>query len=167
MTSKISQRRFSTRQHSNDAGHYLRQTWLAGLGAVSRVREEGSRLFQNLVQEGEAREAKGRKIVEAQLEDVVSRIDEAKSRSGETWDKLERIFQQRVERALNRLNVPTGDDVRELADRIEKLAASMADVTVEAKRSTPRRSTVQRQADRVTRAADAVAAQADVVRSAA
>jgi hypothetical protein len=105
--------------------------------------------------------------VEAQLEDVVSRIDEAKSRSGETWDKLERIFQQRVERALNRLNVPTGDDVRELADRIEKLAASMADVTVEAKRSTPRRSTVQRQADRVTRAADAVAAQADVVRSAA
>jgi hypothetical protein len=34
MTSKISQRRSSTRQHSNDAGHYLRQTWLDRLGAL-------------------------------------------------------------------------------------------------------------------------------------
>ncbi|HCB39950.1 MAG TPA: poly(hydroxyalkanoate) granule-associated protein, partial [Gammaproteobacteria bacterium] len=39
------------------------QIWLAGLGAYSKAEEEGGKLFEALVQDGEKLEAKTRSIV--------------------------------------------------------------------------------------------------------
>ena len=42
-----------------------------------------------------------------------------------TWDKLETVFEQRVERALQRLGVPTHTEIAELTRRVEALTASV------------------------------------------
>jgi poly(hydroxyalkanoate) granule-associated protein len=42
-----------------------------------------------------------------------------------TWDKLEGVFEERVERALTRLGVPTSKEIAELTARVEQLTASV------------------------------------------
>ena len=46
-----------------------------------------------------------------------------------TWDKLEGVFESRVERALKRLSVPTNREINALAKRVEELGRSMAAAT--------------------------------------
>lgn len=90
------------------------QIWLAGLGAFAKAQAEGSKLFETLVKEGEDIEARTRKAAE-------HRVEEAKNRTTETWDKLEKVFEDRVSRTLSRLGVPTHEEVGKLAKRIEEL----------------------------------------------
>mgnify|MGYP000959782292 CR=1 FL=1 len=42
--------------------------WLAGLGAYAKTQEEGEKLFQSLVKEGEKVEKQAKKIAEARFE---------------------------------------------------------------------------------------------------
>lgn len=163
MTSKRLQRKQQPEKSAATVRGWVRQGWLAALGATVKVQEGGVRLFQDLVEEGEARQAKGRKLVEGQLDQVASRIDDAKSRGSETWDKLEKVFQQRVERALNRLNVPTAEDVRELGERVEKLHADLREVDVPARKGAATKASSRK----VEQEADAAAEEAEDVRSAA
>lgn len=165
MSTKRLQRKQQTDKPVGTVRNWARQGWLAALGAAVKVQEGGVELFQNLVEEGEAKQAKGRKAVEDQFDQVVSRIDEAKSRGSETWDKLEKVFQQRVERALNRLNVPTAEDVRELGERVEKLNAELREVGVPARKSAA--ATSRPNAKKVEKAPEAAQEQAEDVRSAA
>ncbi|OQW91101.1 MAG: hypothetical protein BWK79_17765 [Beggiatoa sp. IS2] len=94
------------------------QIWLAGLGAFAKAQAEGSKFFETLVKEGEEIESRTRKAAE-------HKVEEAKNRTTETWDKLEQVFEDRVSRTLNRLGVPTNEDVRKLAKRIEELNESI------------------------------------------
>ena len=50
---------------------------------------------------------------------------EAQSRATQTWDKLEQVFELRVERALNRLGVPSKKDIDHLARRVEQLTSAI------------------------------------------
>ena len=45
-----------------------------------------------------------------------------RERSQETWDKLEKVFEDRVSRALGRLGVPGHDEMRKLTSRVEELS---------------------------------------------
>ena len=42
--------------------------------------------------------------------------------AGGTWDKLEQVFEDRVERALSKLGVYTQNDVQRLAARVDELS---------------------------------------------
>src|ERR1043165_2235652 len=88
------------------------QIWLAGLGA--------------LVKAGAARDAKTRKFTDAKVSEargnVEATLGQVRERSQETWDKLEKVFEDRVSRALNRLGVPRHDDVHKLTLRVEELS---------------------------------------------
>lgn len=101
------------------------QIWLAGLGAFAKTQEEGSKLFEALVKEGEEVEARTRKAADEMFEDMKGRMEEVKGKATEKLDKLEQAFQDRVARALNRLGVPTNDDIQELSKRVETLNASI------------------------------------------
>jgi poly(hydroxyalkanoate) granule-associated protein len=90
------------------------QIWLAGLGAFAKAQDEGSKLFESLVKEGEEIESRTKKAAE-------DKIDIAKNKTSDTWDKLEQVFEERVSRALSRLGVPTNDDIQSLSKRIEEL----------------------------------------------
>lgn len=102
-----------------------RQIWLAGLGAFSKAEEEGGKLFESLVKEGEEVEARTRKTAEEKVEEVKGKMEEVKNKVSDTWDGLEQVFEDRVARVLNRLGVPTNDDVQELSKRVEELHESV------------------------------------------
>ncbi len=94
------------------------QIWLAGLGAFAKAQQEGSKVFDALIREGEAIQQKTRKVTE-------DKVTEMAAKATGTWDKLEQVFENRVERSLHSLGVPTRDDVAALAKRVAELKAEV------------------------------------------
>src|SRR5699024_7614836 len=87
---------------------------------------EGNEWFERLVKEGSKLEDKGRKAVDDTVdgvrEQVDSRVDKVRESAQSGWNRLERVFEQRVARALSRLGVPTSDEVRQLSERVAELS---------------------------------------------
>lgn len=105
-----------------------RQIWLAGLGAYTKAEEDAGRFFEKLVKEGEELESKTRGAVEKQIRAVEDTVEEVKSKATGTWDKLEGVFDQRVSRALHRLNIPTKAELDALAAQVEKLSQELEEL---------------------------------------
>src|SRR4030095_9382 len=108
-----------------DSSH---QIWLAGLGAFARARQEGTRVFDTLVKQGEQLEHKTRRVATetaaAARGAATAKAKEMQQMAGGTWDKLEQVFEDRVARALSKLGVYTQNDVQKLADRGEALSVA-------------------------------------------
>ncbi|SDS75290.1 phasin family protein [Pseudomonas prosekii] len=114
----------------HDVKSYARKIWLAGLGAYTKVGQEGSEYFQELIQAGQTVESKGKKVVAEKLEAANSEIDEAKSEvhtfKGKVevqLDKVEKAFDSRVASALNRIGIPSKHDVETLSAKLDELTA--------------------------------------------
>lgn len=106
---------------SEDVEKYSRQIWLAGLGAYAKIGEDGSKLFDTLVREGERTERMVRDELEVVRNGARSRVAEAKDRALGKWNALEEAFDKRLNSAITRLGVPSRDDILALDDRIEAL----------------------------------------------
>jgi poly(hydroxyalkanoate) granule-associated protein len=124
-TSKASQAEQLTKTISESA----QQIWLAGVGAFSRAQAEGTKLFDGLVKEGLGLEQTMRKFAGGRA-DVVrdaveNRVGQARERATDTWDKLEKVFEDRVQRALVKLGVPSREDLNDLSSRVETLTAEL------------------------------------------
>ena len=52
-------------------------------------------------------------------------VDQARERATDTWDKLEKVFEERVQRALVKLGVPGRDDLNTLSQRVDRLTAEL------------------------------------------
>ncbi|MDI1253473.1 phasin family protein [Thermomonas sp.] len=105
------------------------QIWLAGMGAFNRAQAEGGKLFESLVRDGLSLEQTARKFA-GNRADVVrdlveDRVGQAKERAADTWDKLESVFEDRVQRALVKLGVPSRADLNTLTERVERLTAEL------------------------------------------
>lgn len=90
------------------------QIWLAGLGAFAKAQEEGGKVFEALVKEGESVQDRAKKVAD-------EKFTEVKSKATENWDKLEQVFEDRVARALNSLSVPSKRDIDDLSARVHEL----------------------------------------------
>ena len=101
-------------QTVKDSAH---QIWLAGLGAFAKAQEEGTKVFEALVKEGERLQKRTKHIAE-------DKITEARKTATGTWDKLESVFEERVARALHSLNVPTKKDIDALSARVHELTTA-------------------------------------------
>jgi len=105
------------------------QIWMAGMGAFHRAQGEGSKLFEALVKEGMNIEQNTRKLatgrVDAVRDAVEDRVGVVRGRAVDTWDRLEKVFEDRVQRALTRLGVPGRDDLAELSKRVNELNAEL------------------------------------------
>ena len=105
------------------------QIWLAGMGAFNRAQDEGTKLFESLVKEGSTLEKATRKLATGKVDvvrDVVeSRVGQVKDRAVDTWDRLEKVFEERVQRSLNRLGVPSSEDLQGLSKRVDQLNAEL------------------------------------------
>lgn len=108
--------------------------WLAGLGAFAKAQEEGQKLFGALMKEGKTLQkrtlgATGDKVgkVSEQVRDQVSGLaEQVQKQAAGTWDKLETVFEQRVERALDRLGMPSRKEIAELTQKVEQLTAAVS-----------------------------------------
>lgn len=105
------------------------QIWMAGVGAFTRAQGEGSKLFEALVKEGMTIEQSTRKLatgkVDAVRDAVEDRVGVVRERAVDTWDRLETVFETRVQRALNRLGVPAREDLADLTGRVNELNAEL------------------------------------------
>jgi poly(hydroxyalkanoate) granule-associated protein len=109
-----------------------RQIWLAGLGAFSRAQQEGMKVFETLVKQGEALESKTKRTAidtaAAAGHAAKAKAKEVQAMAGDTWDKLEQVFEARVARALSKLGVHTQKDVERLTERVDALSEAVNDL---------------------------------------
>ena len=105
------------------------QIWMAGVGAFNRAQGEGSKLFEALVSEGMSLEKQTRKLatgrIDAARDAVEDRVAGARARATDSWDRLEKVFEDRVQRALNKLGIPGREEVAGLNARIDALTAQI------------------------------------------
>ena len=99
--------------------------WLAGLGAYAKTQEEGEKLFQSLIKEGEKVEKQAKKTAETRIEEARGKVVEFRGKANQQFDRLEELFQERVAQVLNRIGIPTQEDIQELAKRVEALNESI------------------------------------------
>ena len=109
-----------------DSSH---QIWLAGLGAFSQAKQEGAKLFETLVKQGENLQDRTKRAASETAavarEAATVKAKEMQQMAGGTWDKLEQVFEDRVARTLSKLGVYTQNDVQQLAKRVDELAAAV------------------------------------------
>jgi len=126
MTKKSAQGTPPFPDNVKDSAH---QIWLAGLGAFTKAQEEGSKVFDALVQEGLAIQHKTQSAAEAKLTEATHKMSAMASDLGNRatgqWGKLETIFEDRVAKALHQLGVPTASALEALAAQVEKLSQAV------------------------------------------
>jgi len=105
------------------------QIWLAGLGAFAKMQQEGSKAFEALVKDGIGVQKKTQQAAEETLAQAQARMsgfaNEFGNRAAGGWGKLESIFEDRVARALEKLGIPSAEEVAALQARIEALEAQL------------------------------------------
>ena len=92
------------------------EIWLAGVGAFSTARKEGGKLFDLLVEEGKART---RAL-------TAGGVSQFRAQASGGLGKLERIFEERLTKALKGIGVPTSHDVSQLSRRVAELDKHVA-----------------------------------------
>jgi poly(hydroxyalkanoate) granule-associated protein len=104
--------------------------WLAGLGAMAKAQEQGSKAIEALVNDGLAFQRKSQAEAQQRLHEATERLSHMASDFGQQTsgrvDKLEHLFEDRVAKALHRLGMPTLLDIQILNDRIAQLEAQLA-----------------------------------------
>ena len=119
----------SENQLASTVKESAQQIWLAGMGAFNRAQAEGGKLFESLVRDGLSLEQTARKFTGARADMVRDAVEgsvgQARERAADTWDKLEKVFEDRVQRALVKLGVPGRDDLNALTHRVERLTEEL------------------------------------------
>jgi poly(hydroxyalkanoate) granule-associated protein len=99
-----------------------RDVWLAGLGALATVEEEGNKLFKRLVDRGEKFEQERRKELKEASEKAREQRDEALAQIEEAGEETQSLLFDTVNTALERFGVPTRNEVDRLSKKVEKLS---------------------------------------------
>ena len=138
-------------------GESAQHVWLAGIGALGRAQSEGSRLFSSLVEEGEELERRARTTASDRAGDVMqavgSGVDEVRGRAEDTWDRWEKALDERMQRALSRMGVPSREDVSELERKVGALEAELRRERAASARKAAARKTAPRKTPATTKTA--------------
>lgn len=131
MSTKITTKKVSTRRTKKAAppkasSANTQNLWTAYLGAVSLVRKQGASVVENLVDETKSLQDRSLQLagnltgdVRKQVEDVVSRVKEA---ANDNVTYLEERVGSGVSRVLDRMGVPSKEDIVELSKRVAELS---------------------------------------------
>lgn len=114
---------------SKSISESAQQIWLAGVGAFGRAQAEGTRLFDGLMKEGAGLEKTARAYANTRAGTVRNVVEtgvgQTRDRAADTWDRLEKVFEDRVQRALVKLGVPGREDVQSLSTRVDALTTAL------------------------------------------
>ncbi len=105
------------------------EIWLAGLGAFAKAQQEGVKIFNKLVDEGKGVEKIIKKTTQTATKEVKDNVGKVTNKASRSWDKLENIFETRVEKVLEKLDIPSSDEISALLDKIESLATEVSKLT--------------------------------------
>ncbi len=123
----------STKKSKQNAGmpglkESAHNIWLAGLGAFSLAGEEGTKLFQQLVEKGSELEQTNKERISSLAERVEGLKDEAKVAMGKMTTPIENT----INSAIQRLGVPTREEILTLTKRVEDLTKAVAKAKAQA-----------------------------------
>jgi poly(hydroxyalkanoate) granule-associated protein len=119
------------------------QIWLAGMGAFSKMQGEGGKKFEQLIKQGAELQKKTQGLAEERISAVTHKMTAVAGgvtdKAGAQWDKLESIFEARVEKALNKMGVPSRKDIEALIKRIDELSSKTGRTVKAAAKKAPAR----------------------------
>jgi len=116
----------SRRKSGLDFRKYTQQIWLAGLGAFSRAEEEGTRLFDSLVQVGEELESKTTGLVDSTSDAVEEVREKVTERVTGTRNKVEKVLDESLSELTSLIHHLTAQveqltlDIKSLKEHIVK-----------------------------------------------
>ncbi|MNN05796.1 Poly(hydroxyalcanoate) granule associated protein (phasin) [compost metagenome] len=111
---------------------YSRKIWLAGLGIYSKIDQDGNKLFESLVKDGEKAEKQAKSSVDAakaSAKSATSRVGDVKDRALGKWSELEEAFDKRLNSAISRLGVPSRNEVKALHQQVDTLTKQIEKLT--------------------------------------
>lgn len=108
----------ATKNLQDELRESAHRIWLAGLGALASAGEEGTKMFDRLVDRGRDYETRGREEARKQYEG-------AKSTTDDLWNTWSGKLDDAVTNALHRMGVPSRDEIRNLTQRVEELNAKV------------------------------------------
>lgn len=125
---------------AGEVADQLEHVFLAGLGALSNAQKKGAKTFETLVKQGETFRKKTSKKTETLIDDVQDAIrdmtDDAQDRAsgllnqvrGKTkLKKLQGAFDSRVAGAMDRMHVPSKNDVDAINSKLNKILRLLDD----------------------------------------
>ena len=137
----------------------LESAFMAGLGALSDAQKKGADTFDSLVEEGEKFRKKATSRTESLIDDVQDAIrdmaDDAQSkatglldqvRGKSRLDKLQSAFDTRVADAMDRLNVPSKNDINAINKKLNKIIRLLDEQGKPAAKKTTRKRTTKKTA---------------------
>lgn len=147
-------------KRANDIAEQLEHAFMAGLGALSDAQKKGAEHFESLIKEGEKFRKKTTTRTESLIDDVQDAIrdmaDDAQSkatglldqvRGKSNLDKLQSAFDTRVADAMDRLNVPSKNDIDAINTKLNKIIRLLNEQsTPAAKKKTTRKRTAKKPA---------------------
>ena len=99
---------------------------MASLGAVSLVRKQGNAIVENLVNETKSLQDRAQQLannvsgdVRKQVEEVVGKV---KTAANDNFSFIEERVGNGVSRVLDRMGVPSKEDIVELSKRVAELS---------------------------------------------
>ena len=120
-----------------EVAEQLEHAFLAGLGALSNTQKAGSKAFDKLMKQGESFRKDASDKTESLIDDVQDAIrgmaDDAQSKATGLLDqmretpqmnKLQSVFDSRVDSALGRLGVASKHDLDKLNAKLDRLLKS-------------------------------------------
>jgi len=129
-------RKGTTKQKVSDkkVTEQFEDAFLAGLGALSNAQKAGAKTFDSLVKQGETFRKKTTKRTESLIDDVQAAIremnEDAQSKATGLLDqvrdksnlkKLNRAFDSRVAGTMDRLHVPSKNDIDAINKKLNKI----------------------------------------------
>ena len=135
----MASRKGKTKQKDSDKrvteiAEQFEHAFLAGLGALSNAQKAGEKTFNKLVKQGEDFRKKTSKKTENLIDEVQGAIremtDDAQSKATGLLDqvrdrsklsKLPSVFDARVADAMDRLNVPSKNDIDKINRKLNKI----------------------------------------------
>ena len=126
------------KQRVNEFTEQLDNVFLAGLGAFANAQKMGSETFESLVKDGEKFRKEASKKTEKLIDDVQDSVremrDDAEERAEGLLDrvrdrsklnKLQSAFDKRVADAMDRMNVPSKNDIDMINKKLNKILKSV------------------------------------------
>ena len=133
-TRKTTKKQAHKDTRGGEVAEQLEHAFMAGLGALSDAQKKGAARFESLVKEGEKFRKKATSRTESLIDDVQDAIrgmaDGAQSRAGglldqvrdkSQLDKLQSAFDTRVADTMDRLNVPSKNDIDAIHKKLNKI----------------------------------------------
>ena len=123
-----------TKEKSSEFAHQLENVYLAGLGAFANAQKMGTETFDALIKDGEKFRKDATKRTEALIDEAQSNLreisEDAQDRAEGLLDrvrgranigKLQTAFDRRVADTMDRLNVPSKNDIDKINKKLNKI----------------------------------------------